>query len=310
MTTPLNPSNLNLQGAVDLSALANARQAQVAGAQARASAPAGTIVDVTEATFQDEVVTKSTSVPVMVDFWSARSALCLKLTPILEKLAVEFAGKVVLAKVDADSQPQLAQAFLVQSVPAVFLVLGGQAQPLFQDAITEAQARQLFEQIVALGEQAGAAGLVESGDEQVAETPAPAQPPLDPRIERAYDAIEKADWDAADAAYDEVLAASPMHEEAKAGKAQVGLLRRTDNIDLQAVAEGSASTIAEKLLKADALMLMGTTVEAFNELLDGVRTHFDDDRDQFKNRLLELFVVLGDTEEVRVARRSLTNALF
>ena len=300
------PDKRLLQGAVDLSALASSRKAQAEAANAPAVAP-GLVFDVTDASFEVDVVLKSKQVPVIVDFWAEWCEPCKQLSPILEKLTAEFAGKVVLAKVDSDANPQLGQAFQVQSIPSVFLVLDGQAQALFQGAVPEAQVRTLFEQVVKIAQEAGLPGLTIDEQPEAAEY---VEPPLDPRLERAYVAIEAGNWDAADAAYREILQEAPADEEANAGIFQVGLMRRTHNVDLDAVAIAPINSDEDRLASADAMMILGETGAAFDCLIEGVRQSSGDEREVFKTRLLEMFVIMGETPEVRDARRALTNALF
>ena len=254
---------------------------------------------------------KSKQVPVIVDFWADWCAPCKQLSPILEKLTAEYAGKILLAKVDADSNPALGQAFQVQSIPSVFLVLDGQAQALFQGAVPEPQVRALFEQVVKIAQDAGLPGLSPAdvpADEAVSNQPV--EEPLDPRLERAYAAIEKGDWDAAESAYKEILNTTPADVEAKAGLVQVALMRRTDGMDFDLVVAKPISSDTQRLEVADALMILGETAAAFECLLEGIRTTVADERNQFKDRLLEMFVIMGETPEVRDARRALTNALF
>jgi putative thioredoxin len=141
-----NPaSNIPLRGAVDLSALAQQRQAQQRRDAVMGDAPTGVVVDVTEATFQAEVIDRSQTVPVVLDLWAEWCGPCKALSPILETLAVEYAGQFVLAKVDVDAEQRIAAAFQVQSIPSVFAVVGGQPVPLFQGALPEPQIRQYLD---------------------------------------------------------------------------------------------------------------------------------------------------------------------
>jgi len=151
------PANMPLRGAVDLSALAQQRQAQQRQATA-GPAPAGIVIDVTEETFQTEVIERSQQVPVVVDLWATWCGPCKTLSPILEALAAEYGGRFILAKVDVDAQPRIASAFQVQSIPSVFAIVGGQPMPLFQGALPEPQARQYIEELLKAAEQAGVAG--------------------------------------------------------------------------------------------------------------------------------------------------------
>ena len=301
MNTPQKP-NLNLAGAVDLSALATARQAQAASAQARAAAPEGAIFDAFETSFEATVVAKSQQGPVVVDFGSARSPQSAQMTALLETLVAEYGGRITLAKVDAEKNPRLVQAFQIQQLPAFFLVINGQVQPMFNGVVAEAQIRQLFEQIIKIAQEAGIVAPATEGE-------GPVEPPLDPRYQRAFDAIEQGDWDTATAAYNEALAANPGDADAKAGLIQVAFLRRATTLDLDKVLVDDMKSLADKLNRADALALTGNFVQAFDLLIDAIRTDIDD-RDELKARLLDFFVLMGETPEVRDARRALTNALF
>lgn len=114
------------RGAVDLGALASAKQSQQQAAVARANAPAGVIVDVTEASFQAEVIDRSMSVPVVLDLWATWCGPCKQLGPVLDQLAEEMKGSATIAKVDVDTNQGLAQQFGITSIPALILFKNGQ----------------------------------------------------------------------------------------------------------------------------------------------------------------------------------------
>ena len=97
------------------------------------------MVDVTDATFQQAVIERSAIVPVVVDLWAEWCGPCKQLGPILEKVIAETQGKVDLAKVDVDANPQIAQAFKVQSIPAVFALVNGQPVDQFMGALPESE---------------------------------------------------------------------------------------------------------------------------------------------------------------------------
>ena len=104
------------------------------------------VIDVTADSFETEVLQKSLQTPVLVDFWATWCGPCKSLTPVLEKLAGEYGGAFVLAKVDVDQQREIAAAFQIRSVPTVFLVVGGQPVDTFQGALPEGQLRQFLQQ--------------------------------------------------------------------------------------------------------------------------------------------------------------------
>lgn len=112
------------------------------------AAPSPWIVETSEATFQQDVLERSMDVPVVVDFWAAWCQPCRMLGPILEKLSTEYAGKFVLVKADTDQMPNIAGAFGVQSIPAVFAVRNGEIVDQFVGVAPEAQLRQWLDRIV------------------------------------------------------------------------------------------------------------------------------------------------------------------
>ena len=122
-------------------------------------------IDVTDATFQTEVVDRSHQVPVLIDLWAEWCGPCKVLGPILEKVVDETGGKVVLAKVDVDRNPGLAQAFRVQSIPAVYVARDGAVQPAFIGAQPEHVVRQVVQALLPTEEEERVAALVAAGDE-------------------------------------------------------------------------------------------------------------------------------------------------
>jgi putative thioredoxin len=304
-------------GAVDLGALAAARQAQQEADQraaARAADPDAlpVVVDVTDASFQSDVIDTSMQVPVVLDLWATWCGPCKALSPILEKLADEYAGRWVLAKVDVDANPAIAQAFQVQSIPSVFAVVGGRPLPLFQGALPEPQVRAYLEELLKLAEANGVAGRV--GGAVPGPGAAPAEPPADPRMEAAYDAIEAGDWAAARAAYQQILDAAPADPVARAGLALVGVFERVSGLDhasVLAAADAAPEDLAAQERAADVLVLDGRPVEAFARLVGAIRFTSGAERERLRTHLLDLFEVVGpDDPAVSRARIDLANALF
>lgn len=105
------------------------------------------MIDVTDATFATAVLERSMSVPVVVDLWAAWCGPCKSLGPILEKVVGETNGAVELAKVDVDANPEVAQAFAVQSIPAVFALRDGKIVDTFVGALPESAVREFIEKL-------------------------------------------------------------------------------------------------------------------------------------------------------------------
>lgn len=296
-----NQPNIPVRGAVDLSALSSQRDVEQRRSVAMGSAPAGVVVDVTEATFETEVIQRSQQVPVVLDLWATWCEPCKTLSPILETLAAEYGGRFVLAKIDVDAEQRIAAVFQVQSIPSIVAVIGGQPVPLFQGALPEPQVRQYIDELLKVAAQAGVTGTL-SGD--TPEPEAEVEEPVDPRFAAAFDAIDEGDWVAAQAAYESVLVTEPSNGDARAGVALCALQRRL------AQSPEPATDLDRALAVADTAAAENRWADAFTTLIKAVRDHSGDEKDQARQRLLELFAVAGDEPAVAQARIDLANALF
>ncbi len=321
---------LDLRGAVDLSSLARrsappsapaatgAAQPGADGADGAAAGAGGPVLAVTDATFVPVVVDRSQTVPVVIDFWATWCEPCKQLSPVLERLAAEFGGRFLLATVDVDANPQLSQAFQIQSIPTVFAVLKGQPVPLFQGAQPEAQVRAVLTELLRVAAANGVTGRVDLGaaatDAGGEEGVEPEEEPLPPLHQAAYDAIDAGDYATAVAAYEQALRESPADDLARVGLAQVKLLQRTSDADPQAARAAAAAApqdVDAQILVADIDLLGGHVEDAFGRLVDTVRVTSGADRDRARTHLVELFDVVGTADpRVAQARLALANAVF
>ncbi|MFE9723119.1 tetratricopeptide repeat protein [Streptomyces sp. NPDC005794] len=325
----MQPRNMSMSGVVDLAAVKAAGDAKAKAEQARAEsvrqggtgavAPASLVIDVDEAGFETDVLQRSTEVPVVIDFWAEWCEPCKQLSPLLERLAAEYNGRFVLAKVDVDANQMLMQQFGIQGIPAVFAVVAGQALPLFQGAAPESQIRQTLDQLIQVGEERfGLTGITVDPDagaggeeSEPAEVPAG---PYDAQLEAAALALDDNDFAGAVQAYRSVLSDDPVNTEAKLGLAQAELLGRVAGMDPQQVRQEAAENPAEpvaQMAAADLDLVGGHVEDAFGRLVETVRRNAGDDRDAVRVRLLELFEVIGpDDPRVGAARTALARVLF
>ncbi|MGW3727082.1 tetratricopeptide repeat protein [Streptomyces sp. F001] len=324
----MQPRNMSMSGVVDLAAVKAAQEAKAKAEQARAEAarkggggavsPADLVIDVDEAGFEQDVLQRSAEVPVVIDFWAEWCQPCKQLSPVLERLAVEYNGRFVLAKIDVDANQMLMQQFGIQGIPAVFAVVAGQALPLFQGAAGEAQIRQTLDQLVTVAEERfGLTGLTVDPEAEPGGQAAPAQAPAGPYdalLNAAAQALDAGDLGGAVQAYRNVLADDPGNPEAKLGLAQAELLQRVQGLDPQRVRKEAAEKPADaqaQIVAADLDLVGGHVEDAFGRLIDTVRRTAGEDRDAVRLRLLELFEVVGaDDPRVTAARRALARALF
>ena len=319
------PRNFSLHGAIDLGARqAAAQRRQRAAEQAPAAdgspgAEAGFVIDVTDETFNTDVVARSRTVPVILDLWAEWCGPCKQLSPVLEKLAAEANGAFVLAKVDVDANPQLSAALQVQSIPMVVAVIGGQVADGFLGAMPEAQVRQWLGQVMQVADQlglppAGGDGQAGGFDESPAGEAGFADAGPGAVYSDAQQAMQRGDLDAAAAAFEKILAASPADPVATIGLSQVSLFRRVESYDQAAVRRDAASRPADALAQtrlADIELASGQIENAFDRLLATVSRTSGEEREIARKHLVSLFEVLPPRDpQVSRARARLSSLLF
>ena len=311
---PAAASQLNLRGAVDLSALRRPAPAAPNGAPAASGASPGSSqplrVDATEANFQD-LVQLSAQIPVLFLLWSNRSLEASTLLHSLEGVVEGYAGKVVLAAADVDAFPQLAQAFQVQAIPTAVAVLKGQPVPLFEGPASDQEIRTLIDELLKVAEANGVTGSIGAGAAGAEARPLP------PLHQAAFDAIEAGDYAAAATAYRQALAEKPADAEAKAGLAQVELMGRLELLtatEAEAVRQRAAEepdNIEVQLTVADLDISGGHIEDALNRIIAFIGRNFGPERETARVRLLELFDVVGISDQrVAKARQGLARVLF
>ena len=277
-------------------------------AQAKAAPPppgASYVLEIDERSF-DATMQLSLKHPVVLELYSPR-ANAQALSDDLAELANAAAGKYLLARVNVDASPQIAQAFGVQAVPTVLGVVGGQLAPLFQGTRPKAEIEAIIGQLMQAAASAGVVGRAEPAS--VDENAGP-----DPRFAEADAALEKGDFAQAVAEFDKILAQTPNDPEAKAGRAQASLLVRLGALDPASVLARAAEAPEDfdvQSAAADVDLAGGNPAAAFDRLISAIRLAAGQDRERLRLRLLELFETVGPSDPaVLKARRDLMSALF
>lgn len=274
-------------GAIDLGALAQQRESQ-----REAGAGFQPFVTVDETTIEAQAFQRSLEVPVVLLIGTARSADSESLKAAFERLAAGQRAFMV-AYVDADATPQVAQMLGVRVLPTVVALAAGRPVTDFEGNQPDDQLEQWVGALVSqLGPQ-----LQGLRDDDASPDPQPAE---DPRLDRATAALNAGDFDAATAVYDEILAEDPANAEIKQAKATVAVLKR---VEVQAE---PADEVERQLQLADRQFVAGDPEAAFDGLLALVKSE-----PRAKERLLELLALLEPADpRVIAARTRLASSLF
>lgn len=308
-----------MAGAVDLSALKERAEAQRAqaqrpptdrprpeGARSEDAVPPGggggpAVIDVTDATFEAEVLERSTAQLVLVDLWAEWCGPCKQLSPVLESLATRADGRWVLAKIDVDANPGVAQAFRVQSIPMVVAIALGQPVAAFNGVRSETEIGAWVDDILAqIGDQlTGVPGQ------------APEPEPEDPLFVDAESRLDAGDIDGALAAYRAIVEADPKNVEAASAIRNIEFMLRARAHDPAIVETAAPDDVDAQLAAADVLLMSRQPEAAFDRIIAVVKATTGDERTAARTRLLELFELFEPSEPfVVAARRKLASALY
>lgn len=286
------------------------------------SAAAPFVINVTMATFQKDVVEKSMETPVVVDFWAPWCQPCQQLGPVLEKLAAEYGGKFLLAKINTDEEPQIAQAFGIQSLPTVFALVQAQPVDQFVGMLSEEQIRQWLAPLI----------------------PSPAQ-----QLAREAMALAETDPKAAEAKYREAMLLDPKEDSLRICLANVllkqnrfeecasiiealaarGFLepdaeRIKSELDVRMAAaesggveearkasEADPSNLILRIRLADAYAAASQHRKALEICLEVVKQDYGEARGEAKTTMVKIFDMLGPASELTGEfRRQLATALY
>ncbi|MBB2890288.1 tetratricopeptide repeat protein [Flexivirga oryzae] len=306
---PITPASL--RGAVDLSALARPATPPAGGGPSGGAAD-NLVIAVDDATFGDAMQT-SARVPVIVALWSGSRPASNDHIDVLAQVVRSYDGRLQLATVDIDRALQIRQALQVQQVPMVLAILAGQPAPLYVGDQPADAIRQVLDKVLEAAAANGVTGRLEGtgGGDAVEQED---EPELPETHQRAFDAIESGDYDAAATAYEQALKENPADDEARLGLGQVKLLKRTAGVDLntaRAAAADAPTDIEKQTLVADLDVLGGHVEDAFARLIDLVKATTGDERNAAREHLVQLFDVVGPTDDrVKKARTALMSALY
>lgn len=219
---------------------------------------------------------------------------------------------MVLGTVRGEQAPELLKALKVEGIPTVFAVVGGQPVPLFQGIPPEQEIKAVLDQVLSLAAKNGVTGRVSVVAPEATEEPA--EPPLPPLHQEAYDALNNDDLAGAIAAFEKALVQNPSDVDAEAGLAQVQLLHRVHGLvadDVRQEAATHPDSLDSALAVADLDMSGGHLEDALNRLLALFAVVDDEGKDAVRARLVSYFMIAGNhTEVVKAARRALTSLMF
>ena len=259
-------------------------------------------IPVTQENLVTDFVSKSKEKVVVLLAWSTRSSQSKEILGILGKLEAADKAAWVLGTVDVDSQPQVAQALQIKSVPVAIAIVAEQLLPLFESVPPAEQVRLVINKLLELASQKGVGSAPEG----------PTEIPMEAEEEAAYVAMEKGDYKAAKLSYEAWLKRKPNEQVAIVGLAQVNLMIRIDGLDpVLTLKNAKEDDLTSQLMCADIQIASGDLSGAFDRLLAVIKSNTGDQRDKAKAHLIALFNLVDPTDPRLVkARSELASALF
>ena len=304
-------NNAYVGGALDLSqvkARAEARQKAQESPHTNASG-VQPFFTVTESSFEQDVVRRSAEVPVVVLIGTARSTQSEQLRTDLQHLAMQGNLSFLVAYVDADATPQVAQVFGVKNLPTVVALGAGQPLTNFEGAQPKDALKQWVETLVQnVGPQLkGLQG--DHGSEQ------PQEEEEDPRLQEAESFLNAGDFDGALNVYNSILDSEPDNVQIKQARDTTMLLKRLDPAnqteDPIAAAEADKGDVDKQMRAADAEVVADAPEKAFERLIETMKVTAGDEKARVRGRLLELFGLFEASDpRVLEARTKLASALY
>ena len=300
----MNTQNPAFRGAVDLSALANKvvqeklEQSGVKVENTNSLRVPAFSVEAEEGVIR-QIIELSSAVPVVVCFYSPADASSVALAEKLDRLVLAGEGHWFLAKVNVVSQLKLAEAFGVLEPATVAMILAGEPKPLFQGDQDEDDLAVFMDKLVEVARSQGINGQLTIGDA------APQEPKLSAVEQAALDAMDNGDFTAAVKIYEAELQANPGNEQLSERLAQVRLVERTYQGDVEAELGIEPDDHLSAIRKADFYLAIGDANSAFNLLLDWFDKSNAEERAIISKHLLELFVVVGKNDPSVISARKL-----
>lgn len=286
------PGGANFANAFDLSSLK----------KPAADSPVLPGIAVTQENLVSDFVSKSKEKVVILLAWSPRSAQSTAILEVLGKLEAADAGSWLLGTVNIDTQPQVAQALQIKSVPVAIAIVAEQLLPLFESVPPADQVRLVINKLLELASQKGVGKAPEG----------PTEIPMEAEEAAAYSAMEKGDYKGAKASYEAWLKRKPNEQIAVVGLSQVNLMLRVEGLDaVLTLKNAKEDDLTSQLMCADIEIASGDLQAAFDRLLKVIKTRSGDEKDKAKTHLITLFNLVDPTDPRLVkARSELASALF